>query len=498
MADSPNAVQPDGRSVLPGHRGLFYGGRWHEAEHGASWDLFSPGDGAGLGVCADASDRDVDAAVAAAHAAWLQWRDLKPLDRAGMLRRAAAVIRSHSAELALIDAYDGGNAVTPMSGDIEMAAQLLEFFAGLVSEIKGETIPMGHDRFNFTLRQPLGVVVRIGAFNHPIMFSAGKVAAPLAAGNTVIVKPPEQAPLSTLRLAELWQDVFPPGVFSVVTGKGVEVGQALVRHPDVAKVALIGSVAAGRAVMRAASDRLKPVLLELGGKNALIAFPDCEIAEVADAIVAGMNFAWCGQSCGSTSRAFVHEAIHDRVLDAVLARLPFFRPGLPQLPETTMGAIVDARQHRRILEYIGYGTEGGATLAYGGQVPDDPALARGLFVQPTVFSDVTAGMRIAREEIFGPVLSVLRWKDEAEMLSQVNDLEYGLTSSIWTNDLSTALRVSHQVEAGYVWVNEVARHFVAAPFGGFKQSSTGREECLDELISFTQNKNVHVKFKAAH
>lgn len=498
MSPTPTpALSPSLPSVLPAHRQLFYGGEWHEAERGASWELFSPGDGTALGPCADASDRDVDAAVRAADAAFRQWRDTPPFERARVLRHAADVIRRHRDELALIDAYDGGNAITPMSGDIEAAAQQLEFFAGLITQVKGETIPMGSGRFNFTLRQPLGVVARIGAFNHPVMFSAGKVAAPLAAGNTVIVKPPEQAPLSTLRLAELWNDVFPRGVFNVVTGHGKETGEALVRHPGVAKIGLIGSIVAGRAVMKAASDTLKPVLLELGGKNALIGFPDSDLPALADAIVAGMNFAWCGQSCGSTSRVFLHEAIHDQVLAAVLQRLPEFKPGLPQLSATTMGAIVDARQHQRILEYIEHGRREGATLAYGGRVPDDPALSKGLFVMPTIFSDVTADMRIAREEIFGPVLSVLRWNDEEAVISQVNALEYGLTCSIWTNELSTALRTAERIEAGYVWVNEVGRHFLSAPFGGFKQSSTGREECFDELIGFTQTKNVHVRFRGA-
>ena len=481
--------------MLPTPRQLFYGGEWHDAQKGASWELSSPGDGSTLGPCADATEQDVDAAVKAADAAFRQWRETPPFERANTLRHAADVIRQHSSELALIDAYDGGNAITPMTGDVETAAQQLEFFAGLITQAKGETIPMGSGRFNFTLRQPLGVVARIGAFNHPIMFSAGKVAAPLAAGNTVIVKPPEQAPLSTLRLAELWQDVFPQGVFNIVTGQGKDTGQALVRHPRVAKIGLIGSIVAGKAVMRSAADTLKPVLLELGGKNALIGFPDSDLDALADAIVAGMNFAWCGQSCGSTSRVFLHARIHDQVLAAVLKRLPQFQPGLPQLPATTMGAVVDRQQYQRILEFIDHGKREGATLAYGGATPNDPALSKGLFIQPTVFSDVTPNMRIAREEIFGPVLSVLKWDDAETMISQVNALEYGLTCSIWTNDISTALQTAEHVEAGYVWINEVGRHFLSAPFGGYKQSSTGREECFDELIGFTQTKNVHVHFK---
>jgi len=481
-------------SVLPRQRNLFYGGTWHTAKGQATWETFSPIDGTSLGLCADASDDDVDAAVQAAAKAFESWKRVPPLDRAKYLCQAAAVIRTHGKELALIDALDCGNAIAPMMGDVETAARQLEFFAGLVTEAKGETIPMGPERLNYTLREPLGVVARIGAFNHPFMFSAGKAAAPLAAGNTVVVKPPEQAPLSTLRLAELLQDVFPPGVFNVVTGQGKATGQALVRHPLVAKVGLIGSVAAGRAVMRDAAESLKPVLLELGGKNALIGFPDADLPAMADAIVAGMNFAWCGQSCGSTSRVFLHEAIHDQVVPMVLERLAAFVAGRADNPSTTMGAIVSAEQHAQILKYINLGLEEGATLAAGGKVPNDPELAKGFYIQPTVFTHVTPAMRIAREEIFGPVLSIFSWKDESAMLQDVNSLDYGLTCSIFTQDLATALRTADNVQVGYVWVNEVGRHFLGAPYGGLKQSGNGREECFEELLAFTQLKNVHVRY----
>jgi len=269
---------------------------------------------------------------------------------------------------------------------------------------------------------------------------------------------------------------------------------ALVAHPSVAKVALIGSVAAGRAVMKSASDSIKQVLLELGGKNALIAFPDADPVAVAEAMIAGMNFAWCGQSCGSCSRAFLHASIHDRVLDELKARIKAFRPGRPDNWDTTMGAIINRAQYDRILSYIDSAKREGASLVCGGGVPDSPGLAGGLFIEPTVFSGVTPAMKIAREEIFGPVLSVMKWDDEAAMIRDVNAVEVGLTCSIWTNDLNAALRTAYAAQAGYVWVNEVSRHFLGAPFGGFKQSGLGREECLEELLAFTQEKNIHVKF----
>jgi betaine-aldehyde dehydrogenase len=480
--------------VFPAHRDLYFGGAWHAPSSGATFEVTSPGSGESLGRVADASAADVDAAVASAHAAYREWRNVPPLERTRALRRFAAIVREHAGELALLDAIDCGNPWRAMVADAEIAASQIDFFAGLVTEMKGDSIPMGRDRMNVTIREPLGVVARIIPFNHPFMFAAGKVAAPIAAGNTVVVKPPEQAPLSALRLAELAEGVFPPGVFNVVTG-GRDTGVALVAHPDVAKIALIGSVAAGRAVAKAAAERLRPVLLELGGKNALIAFPDMDPAVVADAMIAGMNFAWCGQSCGSTSRAFIHAAIHDRVIDELKQRIVAFKPGRPDDWDTTMGAIASRAQYERILSYINRGRAEGATLVCGGKVPDDPALAGGLFIEPTVFTNVTMQMSIARDEIFGPVLSVLKWDDEPAMLSEINAVDVGLTCSIWTNDLDAAFRTAYAAEAGYVWINEVGRHFLGAPFGGFKQSGIGREECIEELLAFTQEKNIHVRFK---
>jgi betaine-aldehyde dehydrogenase len=492
----PEDPFPDDHAIpLPQQRGVYYGGAWHKPHAGRFATTWNPGTGESLGKVADASAEDVDAAVVAAKRAFASWKDELPLERARLVRAVADVVRRHAEELALIDAANGGNPVREMVGDAKVAAAQLDFFAGLVTEMKGASIPMGPNAVDFSLREPLGVVARIVPFNHPAMFCAGKAAAPLAAGNCVVVKPPEQAPLSALRLAELVHDVLPPGVFNVVPG-GRDVGAALARHPGVAKVALIGSVAAGRAVMREASDTLKPLLLELGGKNALIAFADADPDEVAAAVVAGMNFTWCGQSCGSTSRAFVHEAIHERVVDGIVRRIGAFRPGLPTDHATTMGAIVSREQRDRVLAFIESARSEGARLVCGGGVPADPLLARGFYVEPTVFADVTPEMRIAREEIFGPVLAVLRWSDERAMLDEVNAVEYGLTCSIWTNDVTVAHRTAMAVDVGYVWVNDVGRHFLGAPFGGVKQSGFGREECVEEMLGFTREKNVHVRLRA--
>ncbi len=379
---------------LPVNRTCYYGGAWHAPKSGREADTINPGTGESLGKVADAGAADVDAAVAAAKAAFKEWRNVLPLERAKMLRRIAEVLRKHAEELAMIDAADCGNPVREMVSDAMIAAAQTEFFAGLVTEMKGNSIPMGPNVVNFSVREPRGVIGRIIPFNHPFMFCAGKSAAPIAAGNTVVVKPPEQSPLSSLRLAELIDGILPPGVFNVVPG-GKEVGAALAGHRDVAMVALIGSVPTGRAVMRAASDTVKPVMLELGGKNALIAYPDADIDEVAGAVIAGMNFTWCGQSCGSTSRAFIHEKLYEAVLARVKEKIAYFKPGIPTDPATTMGAIVSKVQFDRVMSYIESAKQEGARLLTGGGPPNDPKLAKGFYVEPTVFADVTMAMRIA-------------------------------------------------------------------------------------------------------
>lgn len=480
---------------LPEQRGLYYGGAWHASFSGAEQEVFSPSTGESLGSVAWAGTSDVDAAVQAARQGFEAWRKVSPAARAALLRKAAELIRRHGAELAEIDAADCGNPVKALMLDVDIAAHGLEYFAGLISELKGQTLPMDDHSLDYTLREPLGVVCRINAYNHPFMFAARGAAAVLAAGNSLIIKSPEQAPLSTLRLAELFGPLFPPGVINVLSG-GRECGEALTAHRHVAKIALIGSVPTGKAIARSAADTLKKLSLELGGKNALIAYPDADIDAVAAGAVAGMNFAWAGQSCGSTSRLFLHDSIHDAVVERIVAVTRDIEPGLPTHPETQMGCLVSQAQFERVMHYIDAGLAQGAKLAVGGKRPDKPELAQGFFIEPTVFTDVTSDMRIAREEIFGPVMSIMRWHDEDVMFEAVNGLDLGLTASIWTRDLALAHRAASRVEAGYVWINRSSRHFPGAPFGGYKQSGLGRDESLDELLDNTQIKNVNVNLDA--
>jgi betaine-aldehyde dehydrogenase len=482
----------DVATVLPANRGLFYDGAWHEPR-GGYLETFNPATGESLGKWANANAEDVDAAVRAAQRAFPAWRDAKPTERAARLRQAAAVVRAHADELALIDAANNGNPVSYLRSDVLAAAGMMEFYAGLATELKGETIPMGAGMVNLSLREPYGVVARIVAYNHPLLFVAVKMAPAVIAGNTVVMKPPVQAPLSAYRLMELLDGVFPAGVVNIITADR-EGGAALVEHPLVPRISLIGSVPTGRAIARAAADRLKHVTLELGGKNACVVFPDADLERAAKYAIDGMNFTWCGQSCGSLSRLFLHEDVHDEVLDRVLAHVRAYRPGLPTSPETSMGCLISQDQFDKVMSYIAIARDEGATLAYGGTRPTDPALSRGFFIEPAVFTNVTQDMRIAREEVFGPILSVLKWHDEATMLEHVNAVDYGLTAAIWTRDLATAHRVSAGIEAGYIWVNSAGAHFPGANYGGYKQSGIGREEGLEELLSFTQQKNVNISF----
>jgi betaine-aldehyde dehydrogenase len=483
--------------ALPKGRTLYYGGAWHDAVAGKTLPVASPSTGADLGFVQEGDAADVDRAVAAAHAGYLLWRDVPAQERAAAVRNAAQILRDHADELAWLDALDGGNPFQAMRYDVLLSADYMDYFAGLVVEMKGVTIPIRPGVLNYTLREPLGVVARIGAFNHPLLFVAGKCGAPLAAGNSLIVKPADQTPLSALRIAELWHGLFPPGVFSIVTG-GREAGAALATHRQVAKVGFIGSIPGGRAVAQAASATLKALTLELGGKNALIACPDMDPATIARGVVKGMNFRYVtGQSCNSTSRIFLHDEIYEATLPHIVEEVKKIRVGLPTEPETEMGCLSSQAQFDKTMRYIALGLEEGARLLHGGKRPADPALAKGFFVEPTVFADVTDDMRIAREEIFGPVVSILRWTDEADMIRRVNSVEQGLTGSIWTHDLDRAHRLAGQVQAGYIWINDAASHYVGVPFGGYKQSGYGREESIEELYACTQIKNVNLTFKLA-
>jgi betaine-aldehyde dehydrogenase len=473
-------------------KGLYIGGAWVEGTDGKRFETINPSNGETLGEVPQAGAADVDRAVQAAKKAFGEWSRVPMKERARCLQRLAVRIREAKDELALLDAVDSGNAITGMRGDMSWTAESLEFFAGLVTEIKGETSSQGPRHLNFTRRQPYGVVAKINPFNHPFRFCAEKAAAPLAAGNCVVIKGSEQAPLSSLRLGELCDGIFPPGVVNVVTGAAAT-GSALVRHPDVSRIGFVGSVPTGRLIAQEAAAGLKVCTFELGGKNPIIIFPDAEPRKAAQAAIRGMNMNRQGQSCSSTSRVLVHRSLHGPVVEELVRQAEALPVGLPWIESNEVGPIVSRRQFDRIMGFIDAAPVEGARLLTGGTRPSDPALDRGFFISPTVFDAVTPAMRLAREEIFGPVMSVMVWDDEETMLAQANGVEYGLTAAIVTNDLARAMEMAERVEAGYVWINSTGR-YLGSPYGGWKQSGIGQEECFDELLSYTRIKNVNMRW----
>ncbi|MFQ5936326.1 MAG: aldehyde dehydrogenase family protein [Acidiferrobacterales bacterium] len=473
-------------------KGLYIGGEWLPSVSDRTFETINPSNTEKLGEVPYATEDDVDRAVQAARKAAPEWGRMPLKERARCLELLAERIAAHTDELATIDAYDSGNAISGMRGDMAWTIDTLRYFAGLIPEIKGETFSQGERHLNLTRRQPYGVVAKINAFNHPFRFCTEKAAAPLAAGNCVIIKASEQAPLSSLRLGELCDGIFPAGVVNIVTGD-VVAGSALVRHPHVPRIGFVGSVPTGKAIAREAADDLKHVSLELGGKNPIIIFADADPKQAAIAAIKGMNMNRQGQSCSSTSRVFVHQSLHEPVIQELVKQAEALPVGLPWIEGNEVGPMVSQKQYERVMAYIDSGKSEGAQLLTGGESPKDDSLKNGLFILPTVFDNVKPDMRIAREEIFGPVMSVFSWTDYEELLEQANGVEYGLTAAIVTNDLAKAMETAERVEAGYVWINSTGR-YLGAPYGGWKHSGLGQEEYFDELLSYTRIKNINMRW----
>lgn len=482
-------MEIEGTDVLP----ALVGGRRIRGGGGEAIEAFNPANKRRIGAFARCSAEDVNAAVAAAQAAFPAWAALPYSERAAALLRLADVIERRGEELAAIDVADNGSPIREMRNDVRLTVMQLRYFASLGPMIRGETIPVSHDRLDFTLRQPFGVVGRIVPFNHPLMFAITKIAAPLIAGNTVVLKPSEHTSLSILALVDDLIEIFPPGVVNVVTGYGHDVGDAIVAHPLVRRIAFIGHSLTGRAIQRRAAEvAVKTVTLELGGKNPIVIFPDADIDAAIDGALRGMNFTWQGQSCGSTSRLLVHADLHDQFVARLAERMDALRSGLPDSEDTDTGAMVHEAQHAKVCQYIALGREEGGRVVTGGGAPQDPALAGGNFIRPTLFDRVRPDSRLAQEEIFGPVLAAMPFRDFDEALKIANGIQLGLTASVFTRDLGIAHRFARDVEAGFVWVNDSSRHFLGVPYGGFKESGVGREEDLGEVLSYTQLKNVNI------
>lgn len=465
-----------------------------EISAGRAMAAKAPGTGETVAEVPLADAEAVDRAVSAASDAQPCWAALSAAERGRYLRDLADAVRSQAERLARIDAMDSGNPLAAMRNDVVYGADALDYFAGIARELHGKTLPASARGLHLTLREPYGVAARILPFNHPLMFTLFHAAAPLAAGNTVIVKAPDQTPISPLEVAYLAAEVLPPGVLTVLTGDGATTGEALVAHPGIGRIGFTGRGTTGLRVMEAAaaSGHVKNVTVELGGKNPLLVAPDADPAYVAEQAVGGMNFESSqGQSCGSTSRLYVPAGMHDDVVDAVAARLDQIRVGDPLDPATTMGPLVSEPQLDRVRGFVAAGQSEGARLVRGG-APPDGVPEGGYYLAPTLFDSVEPGHAIATEEIFGPVLSVLEWRDRDDLIAQANATQYGLTANIITNDLDWALDAARRVQAGCVWINGRGQHFLETPFGGFKNSGLGAEGSMESLLSYTRTKVVHV------
>lgn len=455
-------------------------------------ESYNPANEKLIGRYIAASARDVDRAVRASLQAQEAWWDLSKAERSDAIVRFADALLARQDEIARLEALDTGNTVGRLAKDVEIAAANLKYFASISMGLAGEAESPGSGGLHLSLRLPYGVVGRIVPFNHPFMFAAARIAAPLAAGNAVIIKTPEQSPLSSRIIGEEARRFFPPGLVSIIHGAGQVAGDALVRHPLVKRIGFTGSVPTGQLIQKAAAEAgIKHVSLELGGKNPLIAMPDMPPTLIAQRIVEGMNFRWSGQSCGSTSRAFVHESQYDEVVQLVAERIDSLVIGDPLSPSSDMGPVNSRPQLEKVERYIRWAKEDGARLVAGGHRPEGEAFAKGFWIRPTAFADVEMTMRLAREEVFGPVLAILKWRTEAQLVEMANSVEYGLTAAIWTNDLSAALRLSKKIDSGYVWINGGSAHFVGMPFAGRKASGVGSEEGFEELLSYTETKAVH-------
>ena len=474
----------------------FINGAYVEDDGGAVIDSVYPASGETIARVHGATPAIIDRAVASATDAFRAWRAVPGAERGRILRRAAEIMRDRNQELSEIETLDTGKPIQEtLVADAASGADCLDYFGGIAGDIAGETIDLGGGpggAWAYTRREPLGVCAGIGAWNYPIQIAAWKSAPALACGNAMIFKPSETTPLTALKLAEIYAEAgLPPGVFTVVQGLG-DVGAVLSTHPGIAKISVTGSVPTGKRVMAAAADTLKHVTLELGGKSPLIVFDDADIENAISGAMLG-NFYSTGQICSNGTRVFVQRGVRDEFLDRLVARTKAIRIGDPLDPDTQLGPLVSKPQYDKVLGYIDAGKREGATCAVGGGTPNLQGFENGLFVEPTVFADVTDDMTIAREEIFGPVMSVLDFDAEDEVVARANATPFGLAGGVFSRDLTRAHRVVGALEAGTCWINTYNLTPIEMPFGGYKQSGFGRENGRAALEHYTQIKSVYVE-----
>lgn len=469
-------------------RHIFVGGDWIELPGVEQIESVSPISEEVVGRVAAAREEDVKLAVRRIAPAVDEWAGLGAVARTNYMRKFAEVLQEFGDELMEIETLDGGLTARTAGANLATAVNSLNFYASYAHEIVGQTYPTPAGTVGYTVREPYGIVARIIPFNHPIQFAVQNAAPALLAGNAVIIKPPEQASLSTLALAELARKVFPPGVFNVITGWGYEAGAAIVAHPDIPRIGFTGSVPTGRRILEGGAAHIKHVTLELGGKNPLVIAPSADLELAVRAAVSGMNFGHAGQSCQSTSRVIVHHSLYDDVVEGMADKMRELVVGDPREMATQTGPVAFKAHYDRILGYIAVGNEEGAKLVTGGGRP--AGFDRGYYIEPTLFAEVTQEMRIAKEEIFGPVVCAMRYEDEAEAIAIANDTEYGLTSRVIAGTFDEAARIGRGIKAGTTLLNTTGARPRGMPFGGYKESGLGKQACVEEVLSYTQEKSV--------
>ncbi|GAA4085196.1 aldehyde dehydrogenase family protein [Nocardioides kongjuensis] len=484
-------------SAPPEKRLMLIGGQWVESLTGAWREVLSPArHGHVLAQVPDGGKEDVDRAVQAARAAFPAWRDQHFTGRQKALLKIADAIAERAEELARVTAADTGNALrTQARPEANVLADLFRYFGGVAGEVKGTTLPAGSTQLQYTRQEPLGVVGGILPWNSPLMIAGFKVPAALAAGNTVVLKAAEDAPLAILLFAEICQQFLPDGVLNVVTGDGATAGAALVEHPGVDKVSFTGSTEVGRHIAREAGERLAHVSLELGGKNPSIVFPGAVTDELIEGLLLSSRVHRQGQSCTAGSRLFLHRDVHDEVLERLVARMGQLVVGNPLDEASDIGAVINEVQFRSVKGFLEEGLANpGLTVELGGLPPETGALAEGFFHVPTIFSGADNTFRLSREEIFGPVVMAIPFTDTDEVVRMANDSAYGLAAYVWSQDVNQAIDTAHRLEAGWVQVNQGGGQMVGQAYGGYKQSGIGREVSLEGMIAgFTQTKQINVK-----
>ena len=476
---------------------LFIGGQWRDASDGEFFTTKCPANGEKLAECAQATKEDVDDAVREAWKAFETWKKVPTSERAAILNKIADIIDANTEHLAMVESLDNGKPIREtMAIDIPLSAKHFRYFAGCIMAEEGSANILDEQFLSLILREPIGVVGQIVPWNFPFLMAAWKLAPVLAAGCCTVFKPSSDTSLSVLEFARLVQDVIPKGVFNVITGSGSKSGQYMLDHKGFRKLAFTGSTEVGRQVALAAADRLIPATLELGGKSANIFFPDCNWEQAIDGLQLGILFNQ-GQVCCAGSRVFVHEDIYDKFLEDAVKAFNNVKVGVSWDPETQMGSQINERQLEKILSYVEIGKQEGARLICGGERLTEGELAKGCFMRPTLLADVTNDMRVAQEEIFGPVACILKFKDEDEVIRMANDNAYGLGGAVWTRDLNRAIRVSRGIETGRMWVNTYNQIPEGSPFGGYKESGIGRETHKVILEHYTQMKNIMINLSEA-